>query len=230
MIPIWPAWFWTALVLAIMLLPAGSAGRCRVGQAADRSFVAAASARRLAIVGSLYRTGDLRTDISARRGLLQLGRGVADAVAIDHHETQSCSNGTRPPMRNKASRTDLAGIVRAMWFAPVLALLLGGYLARFRPDALPVSIPLLSLWLISPAIAWWLSRPLPSRTARLNRDDIGVSRRAVAQDVAVLRDLRRPGRQLASARQLSGLPGACHRPPNVAHEHGFGLVVESGRL
>ena len=38
--------------------------------------------------------------------------------------------------------------------------------------------------------------------------------------MAVFRNLRRPGRQLASARQLSGLPRGRHCPPDVAHERG----------
>ena len=59
-------------------------------------------------------------------------------------------------------RNDLVVAIRAMWFAPVLSLAVGSYLVRFRADALPASVPLLFLWLISPAIAWWLSRPLPS--------------------------------------------------------------------
>ncbi len=37
--------------------------------------------------------------------------------------------------------------------------------------ALPASIPFLFLWLISPAIAWWLSRPLPGMVTRLTEDE-----------------------------------------------------------
>ena len=55
--------------------------------------------------------------------------------------------------------------------APVSALLLGSYIARFRVDALPACAALLSLWLTSPAIAWWLSRPLPSGAPHLSQDD-----------------------------------------------------------
>ena len=71
----------------------------------------------------------------------------------------------------QSMRTDLAATLRAMWIAPGLSLLLGGYLVRFRPGALPASAPLLFLWLISPAIAWWLSRPLRSRETRLTQEE-----------------------------------------------------------
>ena len=68
-------------------------------------------------------------------------------------------------------QNDLVAAVRDMWFAPVLSLAVGSYLVRFRTDALPVSVPLLLVWLISPAIAWRLSRPLPSTRTRLNADE-----------------------------------------------------------
>ena len=44
------------------------------------------------------------------------------------------------------------------------------YLALSRPAALDVAAPILGLWLASPAIAWWISRPLPRREARLTAD------------------------------------------------------------
>ena len=72
----------------------------------------------------------------------------------------------------QSSRTKLTDIVRGMWVAPAVGAAAGMCLAQFRPDVLTVSLPLLSLWFISPLIAWWLSRPLARRTAHLNRDDI----------------------------------------------------------
>ena len=71
----------------------------------------------------------------------------------------------------QTSRADLAGVVRGMWVAPVVALVVGTWLARFRPEALAVAVPWLLLWLTSPLIAWWLSRPLPLPAAQLSRDD-----------------------------------------------------------
>ena len=68
-------------------------------------------------------------------------------------------------------QNDLIAAVRAMWFAPALSLAVGSILVRFRTDALPAAVPLLFLWLISPAIAWRLSRPLPSTRVRLNEDE-----------------------------------------------------------
>ena len=48
---------------------------------------------------------------------------------------------------------------RLMWIGPVLAVATSALLAWYRPMALIVAAPLLLLWLISPAIAWWISKP-----------------------------------------------------------------------
>ncbi len=69
-----------------------------------------------------------------------------------------------------ASRNDLAAAFRTMGFAPLLAAATAIYLAAVVPAALPVAAPILILWLVSPAVAWWLSRPLARREARLSGD------------------------------------------------------------
>ena len=57
-----------------------------------------------------------------------------------------------------------------MWIAPVIAFAALFYLALSRPAALAVAAPILGLWFASPAIAWWISRPLARRAARLTAD------------------------------------------------------------
>jgi len=69
--------------------------------------------------------------------------------------------------QEKQSRSDLAASFRDMGFAPVLAAGTAACLAAFNPAALAVAGPILILWLASPAVAWWLGRPLARREARL---------------------------------------------------------------
>ncbi len=71
---------------------------------------------------------------------------------------------------DRQSRTDLAASWRAMWIAPVLATAAAIYLTLSRPAALAVAGPILALWFASPAIAWWISRPLARRETRLTAD------------------------------------------------------------
>ena len=69
-----------------------------------------------------------------------------------------------------ADRTGLASYLRTMWIGPTLAMAVALHLVFLRPAALAVAGPLLALWFASPACAWWLSRPLPRREARLTAD------------------------------------------------------------
>jgi cellobiose phosphorylase len=64
-------------------------------------------------------------------------------------------------------RTDFAGFCRTMWIAPAVATAAVIHLMLSRPAALGVAGPILGLWFASPFIAWWISRPLARRTARL---------------------------------------------------------------
>jgi cyclic beta-1,2-glucan synthetase len=66
--------------------------------------------------------------------------------------------------------TNLATSCRTMWIAPVIATVTVMYLALSRPVAIGVAGPILALWFASPAIAWWISRPLARRSHRLTAD------------------------------------------------------------
>jgi cellobiose phosphorylase len=70
------------------------------------------------------------------------------------------------------NRTDLVASYRTMWIAPVIATVTAIHLAFSRPVALGVAGPILGLWFASPAIAWWISRPLAHRGARLTADQV----------------------------------------------------------
>ncbi len=55
----------------------------------------------------------------------------------------------------RTTRNSLAGLWRAMWIGPLLALLLLAAFAVWRPGVVVVALPLLALWFFSPGIAWW---------------------------------------------------------------------------
>jgi cyclic beta-1,2-glucan synthetase len=68
---------------------------------------------------------------------------------------------------------------REMWAAPTLALLLVILLLAVKPAALAGAAPLLALWLISPGVAAWISRPFAAR-----RDDLDADDRAYLSQIA----------------------------------------------
>ena len=71
--------------------------------------------------------------------------------------------------RRNACRS-LMHFFREMWIGPIFAVALG--LALFMPGNVPAlwfaAAPLLLLWLISPVIGWWISKPLAAPTPGLN--------------------------------------------------------------
>jgi cellobiose phosphorylase len=64
----------------------------------------------------------------------------------------------------------LAEAWRTMGTGPVLALAVLFYLTLARPGALLSAWPIWALWVISPSIAWWISRPVPPRASRLTAE------------------------------------------------------------
>lgn len=59
----------------------------------------------------------------------------------------------------RVSTNDLAELFRSMWIGPLLAVAILAVLWLRRPDALLVAGPFLLMWLVSPAVAWWISKP-----------------------------------------------------------------------
>ena len=73
---------------------------------------------------------------------------------------------------DSADRTSLLDSYQTMWITPVVAIASAVTLAVSAPVSLAVAGPILCLWLVAPALAWWMSRPLTARKARLTTEQI----------------------------------------------------------
>jgi cellobiose phosphorylase len=58
------------------------------------------------------------------------------------------------------ARTDLWAHYRSMWVGPTGGAIVLALITVIHPNHLPVSAPILGLWVASPLLAWWLSRPI----------------------------------------------------------------------
>ena len=163
------AWFWTLSVIGIILIPSLIASALDVlqkpGEVLLRQHLAA-SAR------------------STRRRFAQAAFSLVclpyeafyslDAIVrttwrmLITHRLLLEWNPSSDPERN--DRTGLAASCRTMWIAPVIATATVIYLALSGPAALAEAGPILGIWFFSPAIAWWISRPLARRGIRLTAD------------------------------------------------------------
>ncbi len=80
-------------------------------------------------------------------------------------------NTAADAIRNR--RTGPAGSYLNMWIAPVITAAAAVFLALSGPAAAFAAWPVLGLWLASPAIAWWISRPFDRKRTSLSAEQTG---------------------------------------------------------
>jgi cyclic beta-1,2-glucan synthetase len=77
----------------------------------------------------------------------------------------------------RSARAHLAGTYSSMWIAPASA----AALVMIPHGALPLAAPVLALWVLAPALTWWMSRPLVPEPHHLGIADVtflrGIARR-----------------------------------------------------
>ncbi|CAN7228676.1 GH36-type glycosyl hydrolase domain-containing protein [Duganella sp. LjRoot269] len=116
---------------------------------------------------------------SMRRSGLQFSHAILMLVFLPYEAYFSLDAILRSTWRMLVSRKRLlewrasnlahadAGTWRTMWASPVLALFVGGALLGWRPTSLPPAALFLLAWLVAPAVADWISRPIVRKTAQL---------------------------------------------------------------
>ena len=157
--------FWSAAILSVFLLPA--------------------------IIGSLIGLADKGHDMPWEQHLINwsegakasFGNALLDLANMPHQAWYSVDAIVRTAWRMLASHrhllewrastlsrssANLESNVRNMWFAPALSIAVAVLLSFENPYALFPAAPLLLLWFLSPALAWWISRPIERLSAQLS--------------------------------------------------------------
>jgi len=166
-----PIWFWTLAVIGIILIPPMLASVVEIlrrpsdvfwsqhlaaaGHAAARRFAQAVLA-----LAFLPYEAFFSLDAIVRTGWRML---VTHKRLLEWNPSNEAEHNRR---------TDLVAAWRSMWIAPVVAVAATIVLMSLQPAALAVAGPVLFLWLVSPVGAWWISRPLMRREAKLSVDQI----------------------------------------------------------
>jgi cyclic beta-1,2-glucan synthetase len=163
-----PLWFWTLVVIGTILIPSWIASTLdlfqKPGDVRLRQHLAAAA--RSAVRHSAQAAFTLAC--LPYEAFFSLDAILRSAWRLVTHqrllEWKSSSDSDRH------RRTGFAASCLTMGIAPVIAAITAVYLALSRPAALIASGPVLVLWFFSPAIAWWISRPLARPAAKLTVD------------------------------------------------------------
>jgi cellobiose phosphorylase len=165
------AWFWTVAVIGIILIPSLITSALNLlqnpGDVTLRQHLAAA----VRSAGRHFVQAAFMLVCLPYEAFFSLDAVVRTAwrMLITHQRLLQWNPSGDP---DRHSRTDFVGSCRTMWIAPVMATAAVITLATSKPAVLAVAGPILGLWFASPAIAWWISRPLARRRERLTADQI----------------------------------------------------------
>ena len=167
------AWFWTAIVVAILLVPSVIAS---LSDLADKPrevslrqhLAAVASAARRHGVQALLALAFLPYE--AFFCLDAIVRTIGRMLITHRRLLEWNPSSEVDRVLEQRDRTDLLASYRSMVIGPAIAAALWVGLSVMHPAVLAVAGAILLLWGASPAIAWWVSRPLPRRSARLTVD------------------------------------------------------------
>ncbi|TAL89948.1 MAG: cyclic beta 1-2 glucan synthetase, partial [Candidimonas sp.] len=155
------SWFWTEAVLGILFIPPFMASLLDLLRIADDvllrqhlSTSMQSAGRRFAQVGLTLTCLPYEAFYSLDAVFRTLWR-----VRVSHKRLLQWNPSSQA---NRTTGSSLGSAYAVMWVGPVMAAGAAFYLARWQPAALAVAAPILLLWLLSPALVWWLSRPLAS--------------------------------------------------------------------
>ncbi|MGH8768178.1 MAG: glucoamylase family protein, partial [Burkholderiales bacterium] len=166
-----PAWFWTLSVIGIILIPPLLASILEMFQKPDEVLLGQHLAAALRSAGRHFAQAALMLVCLPYEAFFSLDAIVRTAGRMLVTQKRLLEWNPSGEL-DRLSRTDLIASCRSMWIAPAIAFAVVIYLTQSNPAALAVAGPILFLWFTAPAIAWWISRPLARRAARLTADQI----------------------------------------------------------
>ena len=173
------AWFWTVAVISIILIPPLMASILDMFQKPDEVLLGQHLSVALRAAGRHFAQAAFALACLPYEAYFSLDAILRTnwRILVTHKRLLEWSRSGEPEREfdrevDPASGTNLLASWRSMWFAPVVAIAGAITLTASKPAALGVAGPILLLWFAAPAIAWWISRPLARRRAKLTADQI----------------------------------------------------------
>ena len=170
-----PPWLWIGLVVGVMLLPGVLSAMIEfIRKPLDRDWtvqlgLSMTSVSRPVVLGLLSLTllpydALICLDAIMRSGVRMLF--TRRGLLLWHLQAYSIRN----------ARTTLVDFIKEMWVSPAFALVLAVALVIHRPAMWLGTLPVLTLWLLSPLVAWWISRPCLAPSSDLTPDQQALLR------------------------------------------------------
>ncbi|MCX5903468.1 MAG: cyclic beta 1-2 glucan synthetase, partial [Proteobacteria bacterium] len=164
-----PPWLWTLAVIGTILIPPWIASTLETLRKAEDVLLRQHLAATARSAGRHFAQAAFTLACLPYEAFFSLDAIVRTAwrMLVTNKRLLEWSPSNDP---DRTRGTNLAALCRMLWIAPVIAISAVLYLTAAKPAVLGVAGPILGLWFISPAIAWWISRPLAHRRARLTAD------------------------------------------------------------
>jgi len=153
-----PAWFWTVLglvVLAVPLLITLADGMLGIARGGALWLQLRDLWQRLKATAAQVFLGVVFLEEQARLALDAIVRTVVRVALTRRHLLEWETAATTERRLGGEWRHFLL----SMWPAPVFAVAVGLAIGFVRFEALPAAVPVLLAWLVSPFVAFWVSRP-----------------------------------------------------------------------
>jgi cyclic beta-1,2-glucan synthetase len=165
------AWLWTLSVIGILLIPSLTASALEMFRKPADALLRQHLATEARSAGRRIAQGAFTLACLPYEALFSLGAVVRTAARMlfTHERLLEWRPSGSP---DRIHGEGLAALCRSMWIGPAIAAATTIHLLSSRPAALATAGPILALWFASPAIAWWISRPLARRRAALSADQI----------------------------------------------------------
>ena len=165
-----PVWLWTLLVVAVVCLPTLLSSVIElIRKPEERDWLAHLSLTGRS-AGRPITLALLALAFLPYDALICLGAILRSGVRM-LFTRHGLMLWQLPGYARRNARRSLTDFFREMWIAPVLAVTLGMALAWIHlPAEWIFSAPLLLLWLVSPVVGWWISKPLTARAPDLSAD------------------------------------------------------------
>jgi len=164
-------WYWTVSVIGILLVPSLMASAVEMFRKPSDALLRQHLAAEARSAGRRFSQAAFTLACLPYEAYFSLDAVVRTAGRMLFTRNRLLEwQPSGSPDRNRGE--GLAAFCRSMWIAPVIAAAATIHLVVSRPVALATAGPILALWFASPAIAWWISRPLAPRRPALSADQI----------------------------------------------------------
>lgn len=165
-----PVWIWTLAVTGIILIPPLMASLVDLLRKPRDVLLLQHIANTVQASGRRFAEAALTLILLPHAALFSLDavlRTIGRVLITRRRLLEWSPSGT---LNGSSSRDKFFGYYRLMWGAPIIATAAAIAMMVSAPASVPIATPILLLWFLSPAIAWWISRPRVRRVAVLSAD------------------------------------------------------------